>query len=73
MDSQTLSSYMVQDRWIRERFRGIYPIDLIPKDPPNRSVIIVNQDTSNQKGSHWVVIHYTSDIITIAGYDIYVQ
>ena len=53
----------MDSRWIRERFRGIYPIDLIPKELPNRSVIIVNQDTSNQKGSHWVVIHYMSDAI----------
>ena len=44
MDSQTLSTYMVQDEWIRERFRGVYPIDLIPKNLPIRSVIIVNQD-----------------------------
>ena len=63
MDGQTLTSYMEQDRWIRERFRGIYPIDLIPKNLPSKSIIIVNQDTSNQKGSHWVVIHYTSDAI----------
>ena len=63
MDSQTLSTYMVQDKWIRERFRGVYPIDLIPKNLPIRSVIIVNQDASNQKRSHWVVIHYTSDAI----------
>ena len=63
MDGQTLTSYMEQDRWIRERFRGIYPIDLIPENLPSKSIIIVNQDTSNQKGSHWVVIHYTSDAI----------
>ena len=60
---------MVQDIRKRERFRCLYPIDLIPKSLPNRwSVIIVNQDTSEQKGSHWGVLHYTSYAI-VAHYD----
>ena len=37
---------------------GIYPIDLIPYDLPNLCIIIVNLDSSEKKGSHWMVLHY---------------
>ena len=37
---------------------GVYPIDLIPQDLPIPSIIVVNLDSSEKKGSHWVVLHY---------------
>ena len=37
---------------------GVYALDMIPNNIPQKSIIIVNQDTSDRKGSHWIVLHY---------------
>ena len=48
---------------IRRRFGGIYPQDMIPKTLSKGSVIIVNQGTSDQRGSPCVVLHYIHDSV----------
>ena len=37
---------------------GVYPIDLIHQDLPTPLISIVNLDSSEKKGSHWIVLHY---------------
>ena len=58
MNSIQISKLMNQDEFIRLRFKGVYPIDLIPENLPYPSIIVVNQDRSYQDGSHWIVIHH---------------
>ena len=58
MDSNTLARLMTSDRMIERQFRGIYPLDMIPKNIPANSLIVVNQDRSMEAGSHWIVLHY---------------
>ena len=36
----------------------MYPRDLIPESLDYPSLIVVNLDTSEKKGSHWIVLHY---------------
>ena len=57
MNSNQISKLMNQDEFIRNRFKGVYPIDLIPENLVYPSIIVVNQDRSDQVGSHWVVLH----------------
>ena len=52
MDSDTLSRLMSSDTMIEKRFRGVYPLDMIPKKLPANSLIVVNQDRSMETGSH---------------------
>ena len=63
MDSYTLDSLMSSDRMIEKRFRGLYPLDMIPKNLPPNSLIVVNQDRSMEPGSHWIVLHYKDNNI----------
>ena len=58
MNSIQISKFMNQDKFIRNRFKGVYPIDLIPGDLTPPSIIVVNLDRSYEKGSHWIVLHY---------------
>ena len=58
MNSMQISRFMNQDKFIRKRFKGVYPIDLIPGDLTPPSIIVVNLDRSYEKGSHWIVLHY---------------
>ena len=58
MDSNTLARLMTSDKMIERRFHGIYPLDMIPKNVPANSSIVVNQDRSMEAGSHWIVLHY---------------
>ena len=57
MDSYEIARYMRLDEKIREQFYGVYSLDLIPKQIPIPSLVIVNLDYSTDKGSHWVVLH----------------
>ena len=64
MDSYSLARLMSGDKMIKTRFRGIYPLDMIPDNLPAKSLIVVNQDKSMEAGSHWIVLHYKSrDIV----------
>ena len=54
---------MLQDPMIRKRFRGVYPLDLIPNDLRIPSIIVVNHDKSGKKGSHWIVLHFKENNI----------
>ena len=58
MDSYTLARLMSGDKMIEKRFRGIYPLDMIPDNLPANSLIVVNQDRSMDAGSPWIVLHY---------------
>ena len=63
MDSYTLAKLLSSDKMIQKRFRGIYPLDMIPENLPANSLIVVNQDSSMEQGSHWIVLHYKEDNI----------
>lgn len=41
---------------IKERFIGVFPIDLIPKSLAPKSALIFNRDTSEMNGSHWICL-----------------
>ena len=60
MNTKDIERAMLKDEFIKQRFIGVYPIDRIPVDLPPKSLIIVNLDPSDKKGSHWVVIHHTT-------------
>ena len=49
---------MNQDKFIQKCFRGVYPIDLVPENLTNPSIIVINLDRSYEKGSHWIMLHY---------------
>ena len=55
-----ISNLMNPVEFIRKCFKGVYPIDLIPENLVYPSIIVVNQDTSYQVGSHWIVIHHNN-------------
>ena len=58
MNTQEMFYLMKSDREIRKIFMGVYAIDLIPKSLPIPSIIIVNLDSSEKKGSHWIILHF---------------
>ena len=49
---------MQSDKEISNRFMGVYLIDLIPDNLIIPYLIVVNLDSSDKKGSHWIVLHY---------------
>ena len=61
MDSNELNFYMMKDPMIRRRFIGVYPIDMIPEYFISPSILIINLNKSNERGSHWIVIHQKDD------------
>ena len=63
MDTSEIMDLMMKDQKIKKIFKGVYPIDLIPENLDYPSLIVVNLDSSEKKGSHWVVLHYISNHI----------
>ena len=63
MDSNEIKDLMMKDKKIKKNFKGVYPIDLIPQNLDYPSLIVVNLDSSEKKGSHWIVLHYISNHI----------
>ena len=63
MDSKEIKDLMMKDQKIKKNFKGVYPIDLIPENVEYPSLIVVNLDTSEKKGSHCIVLHYISNHI----------
>ena len=61
MNSKELEEAMLKDKYIRKIFLGVFPLDKIPKEIPSPSIFIVNQDPSNKKGSHWIVLHFINE------------
>ena len=58
MNTEEIFDLMKSDREIRKIFVGVYAIDLIPKNLPIPSIIVVNLDSSEKKGSHWIIVHF---------------
>ena len=56
MDTKQLESYMTKDPEIAKLYGGVVPKDMLPLRPPRPSLYIVNQDTSDKAGSHWIVV-----------------
>ena len=48
MNTIQISRLMNQDEFIRKRFKGVYPIDLIPKDLVYPSIIVVFYSLSDK-------------------------
>ena len=61
MNTRDIERSMLKDKEIRIKFKGVYPIDMIPINIPPMSLIVVNLDPSYETGSHWVVVHYLDD------------
>ena len=58
MNTEEIFDLMKSDKEISKIFMGVYPIDLIPQDLPIPSIVVVNLDSSEKEGSHWIVLHY---------------
>ena len=58
MNTGEIFELMKSDKGISKIFMGVYSIDLIPQDLPTPSIIVVNLDSCEKKGSHWIVLHY---------------
>ena len=56
MNTHELESYMKADPWIARYYGGVVRKDLLPCSPMKPSFYIVNQDTSEKVGSHWIVM-----------------
>ena len=58
MNTEEIFDLMKSDREIRKKFMGVYALDLIPHHLPIPCFIVVNLDSSEKKGSHWIVLHF---------------
>lgn len=58
MNTLEIWNTLASNKYTKNYFKGVYPLDCIPKiikDKP--ALLVVNLDKSNQPGSHWVAIY----------------
>ena len=61
MDTVQLLKVLQGDRYTRQYLRGVFPSDRLP--PVNRypQAFIINSDTSDQSGTHWLACYFDQD------------
>ena len=60
LDTYQLYDILSQDLHVGPHFGGVYPRDRLPSGSTRRS-FVVNTDTSDRPGEHWVCIHFGED------------
>lgn len=58
MNTLTLCRLACSDRQIKKAFGGVYACDTLPKAKRRFNSFIINLDSSNLSGSHWVGIYF---------------
>lgn len=56
MNTNQLNYACSHDPFIRKSFGGVFPSDALGK--PTKKCYIINLDTSNNPGSHWVAVYF---------------
>ena len=60
LDTYQLYDILSQDPHVGPHFGGVYPRDRLPSGSTRRS-FVVNTDTSDRPGEHWVCVHFGED------------
>ena len=58
MDSITLEKLLKKDPSMKHFFRGVFSRDNLPRHRCAR-LYVVNEEPSNKRGSHWIMLHIT--------------
>ena len=53
--------YQHGDREVHHAFQGIYPVDILPRSIKPPAFIVLNTDTHNLPGKHWMVLFINED------------
>lgn len=65
MNTYQLEAVMIEDRFSRHKFIGVFPVDLLPKDKIEHSArpfcLIVNSAPSSSVGEHWLAVFVDKD------------
>ena len=61
MYQQQITSILKRDTLTKTVFRGVYPVDILPKSVNQfPAAFIANTDESNEDGEHWVAFYFPS-------------
>ena len=60
MNTEELEQYMLNDPCIASVYGGVVAKDQLPVDVTFPSIFVVNLDTSDKVGTHWIVIYIQS-------------
>ena len=61
MNTLELSNFMLNDKYIRQHYGGVFASNTLPILYKDKKVYIINTDPSHLAGEHWVVV-YTDDV-----------
>ncbi len=62
MNTLEIWSALSTNKHTKKYFKGVFPLDKIPKFIKNRpGALVINTDKSNQPGTHWVAIYISAD------------
>ena len=60
----SIQIYKIGKAWLGSEFLGVYPLDKIPFLPVNKA-IIVNTQSSNLGGEHWLAVYNKPEKILV--------
>ena len=56
MDTRSLTYFMSKDKQISKFFKGVMPRDYLPKTLESNSLYVINSQTSQMPGRHWILL-----------------
>lgn len=60
MNARQINSVLMSDPCAHRVFRGVYPRDRLPVTVTKPSIFVINTDTSDRPGLHWVAVSFDS-------------
>lgn len=60
MNTLELSHFLRRDGYVNRAFQGIYPIDRLPSQVYYPCAIVINTDTAEGAGKHWIALYIDS-------------
>ena len=61
MDSETISSLLLSNSVLKDKFTGVIPCDFLPQFPLIPAMFVVNTQDSSKPGLHWISIYCPAD------------
>ena len=58
MFAPEIEAVLDRDHRVRPYFKGVFPRDNLPRRVTERAVYVINTDTSEGPGEHWVAVYF---------------
>lgn len=71
MNTLQIETILSHNKYTKNYFTGVFPIDKIPKYVKKPTMLVINTDSSNKPGQHWLALFLPENGCIIEYFDSY--